>query len=101
MSPTDSLHRAEPARVEIRLTHHARQRAVERGIGLDEIRAACLDPDRVKPKRLTPSGDVGLSMVRDFPAGGIEVIAVEIAAGILVLTVGREWEAPRTRRTRR
>ena len=40
-------------------------------------------------------------MVRDFPAGGIEVIAVEIAAGILVLTVGREWEAPRTRRRRR
>lgn len=87
--------------MEIRLTHHARQRAVERGIGIDEIRSACLDPDRVKPKQLTPSGDVGLSMARDFPAGGIEVIAVAIGEGLLVLTVGRERDGQRSRRRRR
>ncbi len=87
--------------MEIRLTHHARQRSVERGIGLDEIHAACLDPDHVEPKQLTPSGEAGLSFVRDFPAGGIEVIAVDIAEGLLVLTVGRARGPSRPRRRHR
>ena len=87
--------------MEIRLTYHARQRADERGIRPEEVHAACLDPDRVEPKQLTPSGEAGLSMVRDFPAGGIEVIAVDIAEGLLVLTVGRVRESPRRRRRRR
>lgn len=87
--------------MEVRLTHHARQRAVERGIRLEEVHVACLDPDHVEPKQLTPSGEAGLSMVRDFLAGGIEVIAVDIAEGLPVLTVGRVHEPPRRRRRRR
>lgn len=85
--------------VEIRLTHHARERMAENAISVDVVRQCCLDPDRVYSRRLTGRDRLGLAFVRDFPRGTVETIGLQRGRRVVVITA--YWVVPESTRPQR
>jgi len=79
--------RATVGVVEIRLTHHARERAAQSGIATELVHRCCVDPDRVRGKRLSGIDRVGLACTRDFEQGTMEAITVQRGMVMVVITV--------------
>ena len=78
--------------MEIRLTHHARERLAECDIALELVRQCCLDPDRVYSKRLTGRDRFGLAFARDFDRGTVETIGLQRDHVVVVITA--YWLVP-------
>lgn len=78
--------------MEIRLTHHARERMADYGITTEQVRLCCLDPDDVRSKRLSGADRLGLRFVRDFDRGTLETVGVQRDRTVVVLTA--YWLVP-------